>query len=121
MKKTLFIVFALMLFYLSFCDAGGFAVNKNNVYPKIITPNGDGLNDIFWVFYENLMDNEVRGKIYTIESAEVTDMVHKPGATEYSLCWDGTDGSGNIVPGGVYIYQITAENSVYNGVVVVAR
>ena len=121
--KNKFVMIACMFLLgagsIGFC--AGFGVNKNQVYPRIITPNGDGKNDLFWVFYENPLDNEVHGKIYTIDGAEVADMKHKTGSAEYSLCWDGCDGSGGVVPAGVYIYQLNAEDSVFNGTVVVAR
>lgn len=97
----------------------GFGIT--DVRPRIITPNADHLNDVFWVFYRNPMDSQVHGKIYDVDGAEVTDMVHKAGAAEYSLCWDGKDGSGSIVPAGAYIYQIKSENTTYNGIVIVAR
>lgn len=113
------LIFLLGVVSVGFC--AGFGVIKNKVYPRIITPNDDGKNDLFWVFYANPMDNEVHGRIYTLDGAEVADMKHKTGAAEYSLYWDGADSSGRIVPAGVYIYQINAEDSVYNGAVVVAR
>lgn len=103
----------------------GFGVIEEKVRPRIITPNGDGKNDIFWVIYTNPMDAEVRGKIYDLDGAEVTDMVQKTsditGLLEGALSWDGKDGSGNVVPAGVYIYQLTAEDTVFNGTVFVAR
>lgn len=122
MKKIIILSVWVMVMMMPHGGNGeGFGVNAQKVYPRIITPNGDGWNDLFWVFYENPMDSEVHGKIYDIDGAEVTDMVHKSGAEEYSLCWDGTDGSKRVVPAGVYIYQITAEGSVYNGTIIVAR
>lgn len=121
MKQLLTICAVCLMCASLYVYGDGFGIPKDGVRPRIITPNGDRRNDIFWVFYTNPMDSEVRGTIYDIDGAKVTDMIHKAGAREYSLCWDGKDGSGSLVPAGVYIYQIKAEDSTYNGVVIVAR
>ncbi len=45
----------------------------------------------------------------------------KEGDFDYSLKWDGTDNNNNLVPKGVYIYQIECDGKVINGAIVVAR
>jgi gliding motility-associated-like protein len=119
--KKICIICCMLTGFVSFVCAAHFSVIKSKVYPKIITPNGDGKNDLFWVFYENPMDDAVQGRIFDVRGAEVADMVHVNGAEEYSLTWDGKDGSGRVVPAGIYLYQIESEGTVYTGSVVVAR
>ncbi|MBD3271132.1 MAG: hypothetical protein GF384_01175 [Elusimicrobia bacterium] len=121
MHKIIMVVIVMMVGALAGIQGAGFGIDRSRIRPRIITPNDDGRNDTFWVFYQNPLDSEVTGEIFDCEGAKVADMTHKNGAEEYSLCWDGTDGSGRVVPAGVYIYQITAEDSVFNGTVVVAR
>ncbi|MEW6558094.1 MAG: hypothetical protein AB1349_12225 [Elusimicrobiota bacterium] len=51
--------------------------------------------------------------------AFVSDL--KIGSTDNSLLWDGNYADGEKAPSGVYIYQITTQQKVFNGTVVVAR
>jgi len=86
---------------------------------KIITPNGDGLNDTVIFVFNNPKDSAVEGKIFDIRGAFVADMKPSPAVAE-SLMWDGMSG-GRVVSGGVYIYQIRADDKTFNGTVVVVR
>src|SRR5262249_26306824 len=57
---------------------------------KIFTPNGDGVNDIFQILYDNPSDSPITSaKIFDITGAEVADL--KPGPTGTSYVWDGRD------------------------------
>ncbi len=85
---------------------------------KIITPNGDGLNDSAVFTFDNPKDSAFSGKIYDIEGGFVADMFNGP--VENSLEWDGKR-NGKRVHGGVYVYQIRAENKVFNGTLLVIR
>jgi len=95
----------------------------NGPIPKIITPNGDGLNDFCEFFYDNPQNFAPAGKIFDITGALVVNMANGPLKSDSSgsLRWRGVDASGRIVRSGVYIYQIDAGGEVYNGTVVVAR
>ena len=96
-----------------------------NVIPKIITPNGDGVNDYVQIIYEKPVGSNVSitGKIYDIRGAYVNFMAEGniSSNTSGSLMWDGTYDKGGVVPSGVYIYQIEVGGKVHNGTVVVAR
>ncbi len=85
---------------------------------KAITPNGDGLNDQAIFVFDNPKDSAFSGKIFDIRGASVADMTRGPFA--HSLQWDGK-ANGRPVAGGVYIYQIRAENKAFNGTLVVIR
>ncbi|MFH1353195.1 MAG: hypothetical protein ABIH68_06470 [bacterium] len=95
----------------------------NGPIPKIITPNGDGLNDFCEFFYDNPQNFAPAGKIFDITGAFVTNMANGPlrSNSSGSLRWNGFDSSGRVVRSGIYIYQIDAGGEVYNGTVVVAR
>ncbi|MFH1957922.1 MAG: hypothetical protein ABIJ15_05555 [bacterium] len=95
----------------------------NGPIPKIITPNGDGLNDFCEFFYDNPQNFAPAGKIFDITGAFVTNMANGPLRSDSSgsLRWNGFGSSGQIVRSGIYIYQIDAGGEVYNGTVVVAR
>ena len=89
---------------------------------KIFTPNGDGWNDYIEIQYTNPYRSYVIAKIYNIKGVCVADMNNDD--TNEVLSWNGNDKNNSLVPGGVYIYQITVtgeENIVLNGTVVVAR
>ncbi|MEK6543845.1 MAG: fibronectin type III domain-containing protein, partial [Elusimicrobiota bacterium] len=86
---------------------------------KIFTPNNDGWNDaVIWRF-ENPEDAAVTGKIFDLNGAYVANLAAGP--EDNSLMWDGKSGSANTMSSGVYIYQIEAGGTVYNGTVVIAR
>jgi len=97
---------------------GGFAADRAGLTNRLITPNGDGKNDTMVFIFDNPQEKEVKGKIYDLHGALVAAM--SPGPIANSLIWDAKAG-GQAVPGGVYIYQIEEQGTVYNGTVAVIR
>jgi hypothetical protein len=96
--------------------AGAFSVLK--VWPKIITPNGDGVNDEFNLTFENPAGDRVEGRIYDISGSRVGRMEFK---NDFWVFWDGREETGGAAPSGMYLYQVTVGDHVYNGTAVVAR
>jgi len=96
--------------------AESFSVLK--AWPKIITPNGDGVNDEFNFTFENSAGDRVDGKIFDLAGSLAGRMASK---NDFWLSWDGRDDAGAKAPSGVYLYQVTVGKAVYNGTVVVAR
>jgi len=92
--------------------------NTLSVWPKIITPNSDGVNDELNYTFENPGLDPVEGYIYELSGSRAARMSAK---TDYWLIWPGTDDSGNRVVPGIYIYQVRCGDRIYNGTVVVAR
>jgi hypothetical protein len=87
---------------------------------KVFTPNGDGINDVFQIYFENPKDSVVStAKVYDITGAEVSDL--KLGLTGNSYIWDGRDRTGGTAKGGVYFYQIQAEGKSWTGTIAVAK
>lgn len=75
---------------------------------KIITPNGDGINDEadFNSLTEEIKMFDITGrKIRTISTGK----------------WDGKDDDGSIVESGVYIYQFKVDGTLVSGVIAVAK
>jgi hypothetical protein len=98
-------------------------LDKAAVFPQIFSPNGDGINDVVYLVIENPKQSDVSGKIIDMGGAEVG--VLRPAGTGAptadTLMWDGRDPSGNLVPPGVYIYQIRGEGKTITGTMVIAR
>ncbi len=88
-------------------------------YPRVITPNGDGINDRVFFFFE-ATDAPKDGRIYDLNGALVGSLKSGP-VPDSSLVWDGKDDRGNVVPMGVYLYKISIGDKNATGTVVVAR
>ncbi|PCI36618.1 MAG: hypothetical protein COB53_08925, partial [Elusimicrobia bacterium] len=97
---------------------GGFNFDKGGVSNRFITPNNDTLNDTAIFTFDNPRDSAVTGKILDLKGAHVSNMT--PGPILNSLEWDAKS-NGQVVPGGVYIYQIGAEDILFNGTVIVIK
>ena len=112
--------------------------------PKVFTPNGDGTNDFTVVeFTLAKVETDVIIKFYNTKGRLVTQkeykddekltakdhfFVNKAGkaadAVNLPGYWDGTDEDGDLVPPGVYIFQVVADtdsgDKIEGGTVVVA-
>jgi len=101
---------------------------------RLITPNGDGKNDVAFFCFDNPADSDVSGKVYSLLGSEVAAFGPRQqvfagapacpaGATaapvQY-LTWDGRS-NGSLVRSGVYVYRISAEQKVYSGTLIVVR
>jgi gliding motility-associated-like protein len=91
----------------------------NKVYPRIFTPNNDGLNDAVNFEYANPNEKGIVCRIFDIRGALVRQL--DIGQTETSFAWDGKDEKGKVAPSGVYIYQLEGEGKVINGTVILAK
>lgn len=79
---------------------------------KIITPNGDNVNDTL-PFVGLVNGDEV--KIFDIRGRRIRTL------SGVAPEWDGRDDGGSIVESGVYIYQYTSQGERVSGVVAVAK
>jgi gliding motility-associated-like protein len=68
--------------------------------PNAFTPNGDGLNDVFEVVYNNIAIFEV---LVVDRWGSILFRSQDPGFT-----WDGRTEDGELLPEGVYVYRIQA-------------
>ncbi len=94
-------------------------LNRAAYMPKyrIITPNGDGFNDV--IKFINLDNVNTEIKIFDVNGRKVRSISQRP----YE--WDGKDGSGRVVESGLYIYQfkvaINGKDEYINGTLAVAK
>ena len=92
------------------------------VYPRILTPNGDGFNDKAGFHFDNPEDLPVSGTIFDLSGARVASLAPGQGTDAATfLVWDGKDTSGQKVPGGIYIYEIEYQGKHATGTVAVAH
>jgi hypothetical protein len=91
----------------------------SNLSSRVITPNGDGLNDILIFTYDPGPNNILpTGAIHDMRGAYVAPML--PGLVPNTLTWDGKM-NGRVVTSGVYVYQIKGDGKTFNGTIVIAR
>jgi hypothetical protein len=100
---------------------------------RVVTPNGDGLNDKAIFCFDNPADSDVTGTIYTMLGTQVAHLQPRQGAAAAAACpagnptlpkrqiltWDPRNEGGSH--GGVYVYQVRAEGKAYTGTIVVVR
>ncbi|MBI4347635.1 MAG: gliding motility-associated C-terminal domain-containing protein [Elusimicrobia bacterium] len=101
-----------------FREQGAPTFDSSNLSSRVITPNGDGLNDVLIITFDNPTNSSVRGRIRDISGRVVAEM--KPALVANTLTWDGMM-NGARVNNGVYLYEIEASGKRYNGTVVAAR
>ena len=95
---------------------------------RVVTPNGDRVNDRFFVCYDNFSDSGVSGRIYTLLGAEVASMSHvrsplagcAGGTLPQHASWEGRTSEG-AVRSGIYVYRIESEGKTYAGTFLVVR
>jgi gliding motility-associated-like protein len=95
----------------SLCD--GF----NPIIPTVITPNFDGLNDLFVINYLDLIYPECNVLIFNRWGSVVYESIG------YQDPWDGTY-KGEDLPMGTYFYKVElndSESTVYNGSISIIR
>ena len=134
-RATKSVIFAMALAVLGFAlsHAQSVLVRFYGPLSRVITPNGDGINDLAFFCFENPQDSGISGKIYSLLGTEVASIGPKRkraiGAGEgcpasvilaQYATWDGT--ADNVrVRNGIYVYRIASENQVFTGTLLVVR
>src|SRR5262249_29263840 len=54
--------------------ATSLSLDKGNVYPRVITPNGDGLNDRVYFVFENPNGSSVNGEILDTQGRHIANL-----------------------------------------------
>ena len=127
--QTLRLLAALLLApAAAFCAAS--SLGRSVPLNKLVTPNGDHMNDTFIFRCYNPKDSAIEAKIFNVAGAEVGKLTLKQRSTAaslapyvygeyYDLEWN-PNATGKA-PGGVYVYQIRMGTAVYKGTVAVIR
>ncbi len=114
----------------------------NIAFPNVITPNNDGVNDVFTPYYPGATDlatipfdkcprflENITFKVYNRYGKQVFDY-KSGGENSVYIKWDGTNSNGNELPSATYYYEayvtfkmLRPENSskVYKGWVEIIR
>ena len=89
---------------------------------RLVTPNGDRKNDTFIFRCYNPRYSAVEGLIYDLAGRQVGTMrVKSSNNTDSFDVLEWNPDSGGKKPGGVYVYRIRIEKTVYKGTVTIIR
>lgn len=80
--------------------------------PKVVTPNGDGVNDATVFAFKILRideDSPVQATIYDLGGHRLRRLEEQRprSAGQYAMSWDGTDDAGTLVPPGLYVVHLS--------------
>jgi hypothetical protein len=82
---------------------------------SVITPNGDGANDVFEIEYSLLKltrQAAVAFEIFDLSGKRIRRGLSSDSAGRFARLWDGTDASGHKVPPGLYLFSLEVEADV---------
>ncbi len=87
-------------------------------FERIITPNGDGIND-----YADFNGLDSNVKIFDIRGKKIRTLNPETISIEpyVEIRWNGRDDNGDIVESGVYLYQYKYNGKLTSGVIAVAK
>ena len=94
--------------------ASGPLVQAVEVEPRVVTPNGDGINDELGFRFQVVKvggASPVEVLIHDVQGRLVRRLVeHRPTSTGiYGMEWDGRDEQGIVVPPGVYLARVRVD------------
>jgi len=95
---------------------------RSQALNRFVTPNGDGKNDTFIFRCYNPRYSGVTGKIYDLAGRVAGTMrVKSSNNADYFDLLEWVPDSGGKKRGGIYIYRIRIEATVYKGTIVLIR
>jgi hypothetical protein len=72
--------------------------------PRIISPDGDGMNDLLELSFNLLPDSRLTVKVFDLNGKEIHTLLNNaPVGAISSIFWDGRDGSGKVPAAGIYV------------------
>ena len=91
-----------------------------------LTPNGDGVNDAVEISYRLLQvirSIQVSVEIFDLSGQRIWHQSAEQANGQYAISWQGLDDAGQMVPPGLYVYQLVADadqgSNVYLGTLAV--
>ena len=91
-----------------------------------LTPNGDGVNDAVEISYRLLQviqSIQVSVEIFDLSGQRIWHRSAEQANGQYTISWQGFDDTGQVVPPGLYVYQLVADadqgSNVYMGTLAV--
>jgi hypothetical protein len=79
--------------------------------PGVFTPNGDGSNDtavIVFQLFQVIGEAPLRVQVFDVAGRLVATLLDRPAASNtYRVEWKGTDGNGQRVAPGLYLYRVS--------------
>ncbi|MEW6754883.1 MAG: FlgD immunoglobulin-like domain containing protein [Candidatus Latescibacterota bacterium] len=91
---------------------GGLLINAG-ASPRVITPNGDGVNDSAHIGFDitDLISGaDVTLRIYDLAGRPVRQLdAGQYASGRYAQVWNGTDDHGDTVPPGVYVFRVEVD------------
>lgn len=97
-----------------------------DISQRHLTPNGDGVNDSVEISYSLLQvirSIQVSVEIFDLSGQRIWHRSAEQANGQYAVSWQGLDDTGQVVPPGLYVYQLVADadqgSNVYVGTLAV--
>ena len=87
----------------------GNIIDALSISPNPFTPNSDGINDtaeISLELFKLTASRELNIRIYSLDGRQIWSNTKTVLSGKTSVRWNGTNNKGEIVPPGLYIFQI---------------
>jgi gliding motility-associated-like protein len=88
--------------------------------PRVMTPNGDGVNDVLAIRFALLKlrkDRPVEVSIFDLVGKQVRELKANRQRGEFLAVWDGRSNAGHLVPPGIYLCRVKVTSDTRNEVV----
>ena len=93
---------------------GSEVIKDMNLASEVMTPNGDGVNDVMKFNFDVArvnVDKDIKLTIYDLSGGLVKEIAERrpDPRGSYEMVWSGDDRSGQLVPPGTYVARIEVD------------